>query len=105
MCGETYNTMPHAEDYGPTVDDYFKSLHVLCGLCHAMLHLRFRFPNYWAMHQEYVKNVRDNKVERYKPIKNMNVIFQASNYWEKTDKKPIINNNGEWWEKLTCERQ
>jgi hypothetical protein len=96
--------MPHAEEYGPTVEEYFKSLHVLCGRCHAMLHLRYRFPGHWAEHQEYVKDVKAGKKEKHLPIKNMNTIFQASRYWKQISKTPIINNDGEWWEQLTCER-
>jgi hypothetical protein len=104
MCGEEFNTMPHAEEYGPTVEEYFKSLHVLCGRCHAMLHLRYRFPGHWAEHQEYVKDVKAGIKEKHLPIKNMNTIFQASRYWKQISKTPIINNDGEWWEQLTCER-
>lgn len=50
ICGQRRNTMLHAEQYGPTFDDYLAALHWLCGHCHAMLHLRFRFPNRWRQH-------------------------------------------------------
>ena len=50
ICGETRNTVHHAEDYGPTLQDYFAALHSLCSHCHKLLHLRFRFPERWEFH-------------------------------------------------------
>lgn len=37
----------HAEEYGPTLEDYWASCAPLCHRCHAMLHARFKTPNRW----------------------------------------------------------
>lgn len=37
----------HAEEYGPTLEDYWASCVPLCHRCHAMLHARFVTPNRW----------------------------------------------------------
>lgn len=39
----------HAEEYGPTHEDYWDSCVPLCHRCHAMLHARFRLPNMWKL--------------------------------------------------------
>ena len=104
MCGERFNTMPHAEDYGPTYEDYLKSLHVLCGRCHAMLHLRYRHGGYWAKHIHYVKAVRAGLTDRLAPIKNMGVLFAQSNHWLALPNTHQPNHDGEWWEALTTKR-
>ena len=104
MCGETYNTMPHAEDYGPTLEDYLKSLHVLCGRCHGMLHLRYRHAGHWVNYLEYIKEVRNGERKRHPAIGHMGVLFNASNKWSKVDKVHIPNPDGEWYEQLTCDR-
>jgi hypothetical protein len=50
ICGQKRGTMWHAEQYGPTFAAYIASFHAVCGHCHAMLHLRFRFPGRWRLH-------------------------------------------------------
>ncbi len=37
----------HSEEYGPTLEDYWKSCVPMCHRCHAMLHARFATPNLW----------------------------------------------------------
>ena len=37
----------HAEEYGPTLEDYWAACVALCHRCHAMLHARFKTPNLW----------------------------------------------------------
>ena len=104
MCGETHNTMPHAEDYGPELEDYLRSLHVLCGRCHAMLHLRFRFKGHWALHLDYIRMLKSGEVDRLPPVKSMNSIYRQSQKWQPipSDYKP--NPDGEWYEQLSCDR-
>jgi len=104
MCGEPHNTMPHAEDYGPELEDYLRSLHVLCGRCHAMLHLRFRYAGHWVHYLNYIRMVHSGEVDRLAPIKNMNVIYTKSRYWKQIDEQHTPNPNGTWYEQLSCER-
>lgn len=104
MCGETFNTMPHAEEYGPELDDYLRSLHVLCGRCHAMLHLRFRHTGHWVQYLNYIKEVRAGNLKRLSPIKSMNTIYAQSQRWEQLPHEYVPNPNGEWYEQLSCER-
>jgi hypothetical protein len=97
MCGQPHGTMHHAEDYGPTVEDYFAALHALCGRCHAMLHLRFRFPGRWA---EYKEKCR---LGVQPPIRHMGEIFGASRGWKDI---PMVNyfEGQEWWERISCQQ-
>ncbi len=37
----------HSEDYGPTLEDYWRCCVQLCHRCHGMVHARFRTPNRW----------------------------------------------------------
>lgn len=104
MCSDDYNTMPHAEDYGPTLHDYLKSLHVLCGRCHGMLHLRYRHVGHWVDYLEYIKGVRNGSVNRLKSIPHMGILFNQSNKWSKIDKQHTPNIDGEWYEQLNCDR-
>lgn len=49
-CGGSFGDKPvpyHAEDYGPTLEDYWESCVPLCHRCHAMVHARFNTPNLW----------------------------------------------------------
>jgi len=105
MCGDEHNTMPHAEEYGPTFEDYLKSIHILCGRCHAMLHLRYRFPKKWKEHLDYIKDLKNKKTERLPSIPNMNVLYQQSKKWDKEEYNYKEKNVGEWWEKLTTKRE
>lgn len=39
----------HAEEYGPTLEEYWMSCVPMCHRCHAMLHARFITPNRWRL--------------------------------------------------------
>jgi hypothetical protein len=96
VCGQTYNTMHHAEDYGPTLEEYLASLHSLCGRCHAMLHLRFRFPGRWSEYKE-----RCRRLGPQPPVKSMSQVY----YSVKADVPMVHYPEGEaWWERLGTER-
>lgn len=100
MCGETHGTMPHAEDYGPSFEDYLRALHVLCGLCHSMLHLRYGYKGQWSLHCRYVLALRRGEVERKKPIHHMGVIFGQAKGWPKLPDRVEVIQDGEWWQAL-----
>ena len=97
MCGQHLTTMRHAEDYGPTKEDYFASMHSLCGRCHAMLHLRFRFPNRW---NEYKEDIRRNGVQLFIP--SMGSLFLRSSRWEDMDYFEYKEGKT-WWELLSTD--
>lgn len=51
-CGISFEGKPvpyHAEEYGPTLEDYWVSCVPICNRCHAMLHARFATPNLWRL--------------------------------------------------------
>lgn len=50
----------HAEEYGPTHEDYWASCVPLCHRCHAMLHARFRTPNRW---RKYLAQAADGNID------------------------------------------
>ena len=104
MCGESYNTMPHAEEYGPTFDDYLKNIYILCARCHGMIHLRFRFVPQWVAYLQYVNDVRKGNVNRLPPLKHIKSIFDQSKKWKSMKIKYVPNDNGVWWERLSITR-
>lgn len=50
----------HAEEYGPTLEDYWESCVPLCHRCHAMLHARFQTPNRW---NKYLAQAADGVID------------------------------------------
>lgn len=96
ICGQTKNTMHHAEDYGPTLEAYVAALHSLCGRCHAMLHVRFRFPGRWAAYKQQCRTEGPQP-----PVKNMSEV-----YYGVTRDIPLVNysERGRWWELLSTAR-
>lgn len=51
-CGVAFGDKPvpyHAEEYGPTLEDYWDSCVPFCHRCHAMVHARFSTPNLWRL--------------------------------------------------------
>tara|TARA_S200002703_G_scaffold127057_1_gene113669 strand:+ start:4342 stop:4767 length:426 start_codon:yes stop_codon:yes gene_type:complete len=100
MCGETHKTMPHAEEYGPTFDDYLKNIHVLCVRCHSMLHLRFKYNQHWIDYLDYLTELQKGKTERKKPLGHMGVLFDKCKYWKKTKIPYKPKQRGKWWQKL-----
>tara|TARA_R110000796_G_scaffold252434_2_gene386765 strand:+ start:1681 stop:2127 length:447 start_codon:yes stop_codon:yes gene_type:complete len=104
MCNSNHKTMPHAEEYGETFEDYLKSIHVLCVRCHSMLHLRFSFSNKWVQYLDYIKQVREDKTDRLPQVAHMGVLFEQCRSWNKTGTNYKPNDSGEWWEKLSIER-
>jgi hypothetical protein len=97
MCGQTHGTMHHAEDYGPTLEDYFAALHSLCGRCHAWLHLRFRFPGLWARYKETCRRTGPQP-----PVPSMSAVYYAPGRKD----VPVVEypHGGQWWELLSTER-
>jgi hypothetical protein len=104
MCKADHKTMPHAEEYGITFENYLKSIHVLCVRCHSMLHLRFSFPNKWKEYLEYIKLVREDKTPRLPVVAHMGILFDECKSWKKTTNNYKPNANGEWYEQLLIER-
>jgi len=97
ICTQTDGTMWHAEQYGPTWEDYLTHLHAVCRYCHAMLHLRFRFPYRWHMHLVKVAE------EPSPPVAHMWSVFKASHSW--VDLGPVAPPSGDaWFNKVSMER-
>ena len=79
----------HAEEYGPTLEDYWASCVPLCHRCHAMLHARFLTPNRWHRYvaQAVINNIDDEEYPLSKNIapmlsryKSIGEIFLDSGY-------------------------
>jgi hypothetical protein len=100
MCGETHKTMPHAEEYGPTYEDYLKNIHVLCVRCHSMLHLRFNFNEHWIEYLNYLEELKNGTAERKNPLAHMGILFNVCKKWKKTKIPYEPKINGNWWESL-----
>lgn len=50
----------HAEEYGPTREDYWASCRPLCNRCHAMVHARLSVPNRW---KRYLAQAADRAID------------------------------------------
>jgi len=104
MCGEAAGAHPHAEAYGPTFADHLAALHMLCCRCHAMLHLRFRFPGRWHTHVEYAQLVRRGVIRRHPPVRTMFAVYQESSAWRDLPAVPPAVAFQAWWEELAIDR-
>lgn len=100
LCSEELNTMPHAEEYGPTYEDYLDSLHVLCPRCHGMLHLRYRHPDKWEQYKQHIRKLKSGKVPKLIPLRNMNQLYQKSKSWVRQQFDTQEPPSQEWWELL-----
>lgn len=73
-CGCTSETMPvapHSEEYGSTEGQYIKSCLPLCCRCHAVVHLRYKYP------QVFVRYKRNVGAKNELPVFNtLNAAFQ-----------------------------
>lgn len=98
ICGQTHNTMLHQEEYGPTLADYLKNSYWVCGRCHTMVHLRYRFPGRWAAYKEQCRRQGPQPT-----IPHMGVLFGEARSWYDI---PVVKyaEGDTWWEKLTTER-
>lgn len=97
MCGQTHGTMMHSEEYGPTLADLLSSSHSLCGRCHAMLHMRFRFPGRWAAYRKLVRRGPQP------PVMSIMEVYAKARAWRDTDEvfdPPVL----EWWDRLLVVR-
>lgn len=94
ICGQTKGKiLHHAEQYGPTLEAYFKSLHALCVYCHGMLHLKKRFPGRWIRHKKMAK------VKPFPVVAHMGVVYQAANRWSDIPKEEYVPGD-QWWEAI-----
>lgn len=62
-CKVSFGDKPvpyHAEDYGPTLEDYWASCVPLCHRCHAMVHARFATPNLWFL---FLTQLAENSID------------------------------------------
>lgn len=48
ICGSTRGITYHAEEYGPTWEDYLYATRTLCAYHHGMFHMRHKVPNRWV---------------------------------------------------------
>ena len=84
-CNEPLNEscVPyHAEDYGPTLEDYWASCKPLCHRCHAMLHARFRTPNRW---KEYLAQAAQGDIDTVQYPQGNQIAGLLSKYKNRED--------------------
>lgn len=80
ICGQEHGPVSlsyHAEDYGPTWQEYVKGCRQLCPRCHGMIHSRFRFPNLW---QRYKHKVRTPNYGDCAQFANLGAFFGYAKY-------------------------
>jgi hypothetical protein len=98
ICAQTQGSMWHAEAYGPTFEDYLASFHALCGHCHAMLHMRFRFPNRWTRH---LMTAAQGPVPF---VGSIGVVFGRAQSWDRDLPPPAYQPGPEWFHRLPMSR-
>ncbi len=84
-CGESLpaSCVPyHAEEYGPTLEDYWASCQPLCHRCHAMLHARFGTPNRW---KRYLAQAADGAIDEVEYAPSTQIAALLSRYKAKGD--------------------
>jgi hypothetical protein len=55
VCGDRRAVQYHSEDYSRPYRFAPPAMYVVCGACHAQLHLRFAFPRRWAAFVAHVE--------------------------------------------------
>lgn len=84
-CGISFGDQPvpyHAEDYGPTLEDYWASCVPLCHRCHAMVHARFVTPNYWNL---FLQQLADEKLDENLFPRSTRVAALLSKFGKRAD--------------------
>jgi hypothetical protein len=99
ICEQSVGTTHHAEEYGPTFEAYLSALHSLCARCHAMLHLRFRFPGRWEDYKELCRRFGAQSVAR-----SMGSVFCAAEGWSCDFEMVGYPQGDSWWETIGTER-
>ena len=76
----------HAEEYGPTLEDYWRSCVPMCHRCHAMTHARFKTPNRWKrfLFQAAQRRVSDEEFPQSSQIVAMQSRFGSLEDIEET---------------------
>ena len=87
-CHGCRNSLPpscvpyHAEEYGPTLEDYWVSCRPLCHRCHAMLHARFVTPNRW---KRYLAQAAEGSIDAIEYPTSANIAPLLSKYKARRD--------------------
>lgn len=100
MCGMDRKEGPighHCEEYGPTLKQYNESMVPLCHRCHAMLHIRFRFPGIWSRYL-----LRLDRGKRHPPVVKMWDFYCEARRWQ--DYPAVIITGQNWFHKLPLEK-
>lgn len=77
----------HAEEYGPTHEDYWASCVPLCHRCHAMLHARFHTPNRWRM---YLAQAADGNINETDYPQSKHMVAHLSRFKKKREDIPCF---------------
>ena len=72
----------HAEEYGPTHEDYWASCVPLCHRCHAMLHARFQTPNRWS---KYLAQAADGDIDEGEYPQRKQIVALLSKFKNRED--------------------
>lgn len=84
-CRERFGMGPvpyHAEEYGPTHEDYWASCVPLCHRCHAMLHARFQTPNRW---RKYLAQATDGCIDESDYPQRTQIVALLSKFKHRED--------------------
>lgn len=95
-CGATGGGMTyHAEQYGPTWEEYVEGAKPLCNYCHGMMHMRFRFPNRF---KRYLKRISEGYT--FTVFSNLGEFFNIANKFNDIDYQEYYPSGVEWLDKI-----
>ncbi|NOQ30183.1 MAG: hypothetical protein GQ570_03575 [Helicobacteraceae bacterium] len=89
MCGVPAKFAPlqfHAEEYGPTWEDYFFHTYEVCCHCHGMIHVRYKHKDAWWI---YLKAIAEQGPQQI--FTNIGTFFTQV---KRTGVTPIVGTHG-----------
>ena len=103
-CKEKFERLVpyHAEEYGPTLEDYWASRAPLCHRSHAMLHARFTTPNRW---KQYVSQASAGQIDEAEYPNCTHIAALLSRFKNRSDipNVEMANNVPEYFRSLSFE--
>ena len=73
LCGHDEGLTFHTEEYGSLYQTFLECAHELCGTCHGLIHVRFKYPHRWRRHKHRIATGTTDKIVK---VPNIGRFFQ-----------------------------
>jgi hypothetical protein len=90
--GMTY----HAEEYGPTWEEYVAGTKPLCNYCHGMMHVRFKYPNRF---KRYLRRVSEGHT--FFVFGHLGAFFKAMAVYSDIPEEDYVPSGVEWLDAIS----